>query len=299
VSIITDVKVVTSLTGGTMSPLNAFTIDLEDWYHGIEQPFESWDRFEDRIRIGTDKLLEILNETETCATFFVLGWIANKHPTLIRTIAESGHEIATHGYDHEKFYHIDRGRLRQTLDRAKKCTEDVSGQPVVGHRAPYFSLTGQSLWAIEVLQELGFLYDASIYPGLNWRYGIPNTPQQPYLLNDSTLIEYPVSMLSLWSRQLGIGGAYFRILPYSVTRNALMRLNQQRQFASFYIHPWELDPTHQVIGLRWKAMATHYFNLWSTAPRLKRLLHEIPFTSMGEIISHMKTLPRHYLKPQN
>jgi polysaccharide deacetylase family protein (PEP-CTERM system associated) len=267
---------------------NAMTVDLEDWYQGIEQPFESWERFQDRISIGTDRLLSIFDETNTRATFFVLGWLAEKHPALIRRIADAGHEIASHGYDHEKLYNTTAQALRMQLGRAKQATEDVIGQAVNGHRAPYFSLTSQSLWAVEVLNDLGFTYDASVYPGANWRYGIPGSPEQPYLLNDTDLVEFPVSILSLRGRRLGIGGAYFRILPLSMTRNAIKTLNDQGQVVSFYVHPWELDPRHPLVRFRWKAMLTHYFNLPGTAPRLKRLLTEMRFTSMSEIIQQMR-----------
>jgi polysaccharide deacetylase family protein (PEP-CTERM system associated) len=278
--------------------LNALTVDLEDWYQGIEQPFESWGRFEERIETGTNRLLDILTETDTKATFFILGWLAEKHPGLIRKIAQAGHEIASHGYDHEKLYDTDATALRRMLERAKKATEDAVGLPVEGHRAPYFSLTRQSLWAVDVLQALGFRYDASVYPGANWRYGIPDSPEQPYLLNDSDLVEYPVSLLTLGRKRLGIGGAYFRILPPRVTRNALQALNEEGKYASFYIHPWELDPAHPLVRFRLKAMATHYFNLRGTAPRLRHLLKTVRFTTMGAIIQQLRqqnTLPRIHL----
>ena len=151
---------------------NVVTVDLEDWYQGIEQPFAKWNSFQERIQIGTEILLNILDQTNSKATFFVLGWLAEKHPRQIRKIAEQGHEIATHGFDHEKLYDITPAKFRQALNRAKKATEDAVGQAVTGHRAPYFPLTRQSLWAVDILAELGFTFDSSIYPGGNWRYGI-------------------------------------------------------------------------------------------------------------------------------
>jgi len=268
-----------------MDPLKAVTIDFEDWYQGIEQPFESWDRFEERIQKSAYRLLSILDETGTRATFFVLGWIAEKHPSLVREIAGAGHEIASHGYDHEKLYESTPDTFRRGLDRAKKATEDAAGQEVLGHRAPYFSITGKSLWAIDVLEELGFAFDASIYPGTNWRYGIPGTPNTLYTLNDTDVVEFPVSTFRLAGRkQVGIGGAYFRILPLFLTRRAVQKRDAEGLVSSIYLHPWEFDPMHPLVRFPWKAMLTHYFNLWTTAGRFRRLLKKERFTTMSEVI---------------
>lgn len=274
---------------------NAITVDLEDWYQGIEQPIETWGRFEERIHIGTEALLEILDETNTKATFFVLGWTAEKHPALIRRIAEAGHEIGSHGYDHAKLYDITPEAFREALARAKTVTEDAARQPVRGHRAPYFTLTRHSLWAVEVLAALGFTFDSSVYPGANWRYGIPGTPENLYLLGDTDLVEFPVSTFSIGARKVGLGGAYFRILPLWFTRRGLRQINAQSRPAMIYLHPWELDPKHPWVRFRWKAMATHYFNLHATAPRLRRLLKLHTFTTMSAVIAGVRAqreLPR-------
>ncbi|MGE5841731.1 MAG: DUF3473 domain-containing protein, partial [Deltaproteobacteria bacterium] len=224
--------------------LNALTIDLEDWYQGIEQPFASWGTFSDRLHVGTDVLLNILEQAGTKATFFVLGWVAEKHPALLRSLTEQGHEIASHGFDHEKLYDTTPSVFRESLARAKDSTENASGTAVVGHRAPFFSLTRDSLWALDVISEQGFKYDSSVYPGSNWRYGIPDTPEYPYRIAGTALTEFPASILRLFGRRLGIGGAYFRILPYRVTRNGIGELNAAGRPAMFYLHPWELDPRH-------------------------------------------------------
>lgn len=272
-----------------MPSKNAVTIDLEDWYQGIEQPYDSWGRFTERIDIGTDVLLAILEETQTRATFFVLGWLADHRPDLIRKIADAGHEIASHGYDHEKLYDTNPQELREALGRAKKATEDVIGKAVLGHRAPFFSLTRRSLWAIDVIAELGFEYDASVYPGQNWRYGIPDTPEDLYQLGDTGIIEFPASLFPLWKgRRVGIGGAYFRILPYAFTHRAVQERVAQGQITNFYLHPWEFDPWHPLVRFRWKAMLTHYFNLFSTAPRFRTLMQQHDFRPMGEIIADIK-----------
>jgi polysaccharide deacetylase family protein (PEP-CTERM system associated) len=265
-------------------PLNAVTIDLEDWYQGIEQPFDQWQRFEERIHVGTDRLLAILDRTGTKATFFVLGWLAEKHPDLIRRIGDLGHEIASHGYDHEKLYNTSPEALRQALSRAKKATEDALGKPIYGHRAPYFSLTQRSLWAVDILAKLGFTFDASVYPGANYRYGIPGSPDGLYLLGDTNIVEFPVSTFAFMGRKLGIGGAYFRILPLHFTHNAVREREARGKFTALYLHPWEFDPGHPLVRFRWRAMATHYFNLGMTAPRFERLLRAEPFSTMSAVI---------------
>ncbi len=272
-----------------MHTLKAVTIDFEDWYQGIEQPLETWDRFEERIQASAAKVLAILDETDTLATFFVLGWIAERYPSLVRDIAEAGHEIASHGYDHEKLYETNADTFRKQLDRAKKATEDAAGRPVTGHRAPYFTITLKSLWAVDILQELGFLFDASIYPGYNWRYGIPDTPDTLYMLNETNVVEFPVSTFGIpGGRRAGIGGAYFRILPLFMTRQALRQRDAMGLVSNLYLHPWEFDPGHPLVRFPWKAMATHYFNLWATARRFRRLLSEERFTTMGAVIARAR-----------
>ncbi len=267
-----------------MGSVNALTVDLEDWYQGIEQPFDTWGLFENRLHIGVDRLLDILEQTGTRATFFVLGWIAEKHPEVLKRIAAQGHEIASHGYDHEKLYDLTPDSFKRSLERARKATEDASGQPVRGHRAPYFSLTRRSLWAIDGLNELGFTFDSSVYPGSNWRYGIPGSPQEPYLLGSTGIVEFPVSVFRLGFRRVGVGGAYFRILPLPMTLNGIRQINASHCPAMLYIHPWELDPDHPFVRFRWRAMLTHYFNLRAAAPRLHKLLAGGSFTTMSEAI---------------
>jgi polysaccharide deacetylase family protein (PEP-CTERM system associated) len=274
--------------------LNALTIDLEDWYQGIEQPLAAWGHFSDRLQVGADVLLNILDQTGTRATFFVLGWVAEKHPELIRSLTEQGHEVASHGYDHEKLYDTTPSVWRESLARAKKSTEDASGAAVVGHRAPFFSLTRASLWALDVLSEQGFTYDCSVYPGSNWRYGIPDTPEYPYRMEGTSLTEFPVSTLRLFGHSLGIGGAYFRILPYRVTSSGIRTINAAGRPAMFYLHPWEFDPRHPLVRFRWRAMLTHYFNLSATASRFARLLHDFRFDTVSAVLQGQETPPPVY-----
>jgi polysaccharide deacetylase family protein (PEP-CTERM system associated) len=276
-----------------MQLTNAMTVDLEDWFQGIEQPVESWHRFEERLHIGVERLLSILSETGTRATFFALGWAAERHPALLRRLVDAGHEVASHGYDHAKLYEITPRRFRDALARAKHAAEDATGQPVRGYRAPYFSLTRRSLWAIDVLFELGFTFDSSIYPGRNWRYGIPGALAQPYLLGDTGIVEFPVSIFPVGFRKVGLGGAYFRILPLWLSRRGLRKLNAAGRPAMLYVHPWELDPGHPCVRFHWKAMLTHYFNLRATAPRLRLLLRAHRFATMSAVIEALRdSLPR-------
>jgi polysaccharide deacetylase family protein (PEP-CTERM system associated) len=272
----------------TMTIPNAITVDLEDWFQGIEQPFVSWGRFESRLRVGLDRLLDILDQSGVKATFFVLGWIAEKHPEIIRQIVGMQHEIASHGYNHEKLYDMTPDSFVSHLERAKKVTEDAAGQPVLGHRAPFFSLTRRSLWAVEGLCRLGFTFDSSVYPGTNWRYGIPGSPETPYRVNHTDLIEFPVSVFRLGPRRVGLGGAYFRILPLSLTMAGIREINTQRGPAMFYIHPWEFDPGHPLVRFRWLAMATHYFNLRATAPRFRQMLTTGSFNTMSATLEGLQ-----------
>ncbi len=277
--------------------LNAFTVDLEEWYQGIEIPVSAWCRFECRIRASTEALLDLLGERGARATFFVLGYNVPRIKPLLRTIAAAGHEIGTHGLCHTFIYRQDRATFREELLRAKAETEDVVQRPVVSHRAPYFSITRESIWALEVLVELGIRYDSSIFPVRNYRYGIPESPRDLYLIDlpgEVSLCEFPVSTVKALGRVWPCsGGAYFRIYPYMLTRRNIEALNRAGIPVNFYIHPWELDPEHPRIPLPRRISLTHYFGLGSTAPRLKRLLREFRFGTLEEVIEHERPRLRH------
>lgn len=267
--------------------INALTIDFEDWYQGLEIPPEGWGQYEDRIERSGHRLLEVLSEAGVRATFFVLGPIAEKHPALIREIARAGHEIGTHGYSHSLIYRLSEESFRQELRRSIGLLEDLSGAPVLGHRAPFFSITRDSLWALDVLADCGIRYDSSIFPVLNYRYGIPDAPRWPYEVGEGerALKEFPVSTCRLLGRNIPVaGGAYFRIYPYLLTRWAFRSINRQGQPAVFYLHPWEIDPDHPRIPLPRRIALTHYFNLGATERRLRRLLADFRFAPMREVL---------------
>ena len=267
---------------------NALTIDFEDWYQGLEIPYTQWDGFEDRIAIVGRKLLQILDEVGTKATFFVLGFVAEKHPEVIKAIEKAGHEIGTHGFSHTLIYKQSPQVFRQEMERAVGFLEDLTGKKVIGHRAPFFSITKDSLWALDILGELGILFDSSIFPVLNYRYGIADAPRFPYDIKRAhfTLKEFPISTLQLPKVTLPIsGGAYFRIYPYQVTKQSLRVVNRSGKPFTFYLHPWELDADHPHIDLPRRIALTHYFNLGKTETRFRKLLRDFKFEPMKKVLN--------------
>jgi polysaccharide deacetylase family protein (PEP-CTERM system associated) len=267
---------------------NALTIDFEDWYQGLEIPHAEWGRFDDRIVSVGRRLLEILDRANVKATFFVLGFVAEKHPEIVREIAAAGHELATHGYSHTLIYRQTPDVFREELKRALAAVEQVTGEKVLGHRAPFFSITKQSLWALDILGELGVRYDTSIFPVMNYRYGIEDAPRWTYDIdaNGHPVREFPISTWRILGKNIPIaGGAYFRIFPYAITRAGFRSINRGGKPAVFYLHPWEIDPDHPRIDLPRRIAATHYFNLKATEGRLVRLLHDFRFAPMKEIVN--------------
>jgi len=268
---------------------NALTIDFEDWYQGLEIPYKDWAGFEDRIVPVGHRLLKLLDDANVKATFFILGYIADQHPELIREIADAGHEIGTHGYSHALIYEQTSELFRDELMRAIGTLQDLTGKQVLGHRAPFFSITKESLWALDILGELGIRYDSSIFPVVNYRYGIPDAPRWPYQIetNGHTLTEFPVSTWQVMGRKVPIaGGAYFRIYPYAITKRGLSAVNKEGYPFAFYMHPWEIDPDHPRIRLpRRIAGLTHYFNLRATERRLRQLLRDFKFAPMKEVLN--------------
>jgi len=268
--------------------VNAFTIDWEDWYQGLEIPADRWDGLEDRLAFSAHRTLEVLADAGVRATFFVLGWAAERHPALVRDIAAAGHEVATHGWSHTLIYTQRPEVFRAELERSIKMLEDLTGTRVVGHRAPFFSITNRSLWALDILGELGIRYDSSIYPVYNYRYGIEGAPRWPHAITRGgvTLTEFPISTWKLLGRNLPIaGGAYFRIYPYALTRAGFRAINHSGRAGVFYLHPWELDPDHPRIDLPRRIALTHYVNLRATEGRLRRLLRDFEFAPMREVLN--------------
>jgi polysaccharide deacetylase family protein (PEP-CTERM system associated) len=266
---------------------NALTIDFEDWYQGLELSITRWADCEDRIVQAGRRVLQLLDEFGVRATFFVLGYVAEHHPEVVHEIAVAGHEIATHGYSHTLIYQQTPEVFRAELERSMRILESLTGKPVLGHRAPFFSITRESLWAVKIMSELGIRYDSSIIPVVNYRYGIADGPRWPYEIpvGDQTLLEFPPSTWRLLGYNLPIGGAYFRIYPYRFTSQMIQSLNRQGQPVVFYFHPWEMDWEHPRIALPRRIALTHYFNLPSTENRLRRLLSDFKFATMEEVFN--------------
>lgn len=270
---------------------HAFSIDVEDWYQGLEIPLSEWGRFEHRVEVSMSALLELMERYGVRATCFVLGKVAEEHPQLVRAIQAAGHEVATHGYSHEKVYDLTPRRFREELRRSMRLLEDLTGEKVIGHRAPYFTITEQSLWALDVLAEEGILYDSSIHPVFNYRYGIPDAERRPAFLSLASggrLLEIPVSTYPASRVNIPVGGgAYFRLYPYALTRAALGQLEGKGEGLSLYMHPWEVDPNHPRIPLPARVRITHYVNLCSTASKLNRLFQDFEFAPYREVYRAM------------
>ena len=265
---------------------HAFTVDVEDWYHGIPIPADSKRQAERRLAHGLDRLLALLAEHGVRGTFYILGPVAEEHPGAVRAIAEQGHEVGCHGWSHDLLYTMTRERFRDETRRAKDAIEQRTGSAVRSYRAAYFSVTRDSYWALEELAGLGFDTDSSIFPVRNWRYGIPDFPPRPTWIDTAAgkLLEVPLSVRRLGRFQLPVtGGAYLRLYPYAVSAANLRAVERTGQTNVFYIHPWELDPDHPRVAFHWKARLTHYVNLRSTERKLARLLAEFRFGTIGEV----------------
>lgn len=268
---------------------HAFTVDVEDWYHGIPVDKESKVFTERRLQNSMNTLLELLAEYGVKGTFFWLGPVAVENPYLVKEVAKAGHEIGCHGWSHNLIYTMSPQQFREETQRASNVLGDLTGKPVTAYRAAYFSITRKSFWALDILASLGFRYDSSIFPVQNWRYGIPDFNPQPQLVNtlSGKIYELPISVRRILGRNIPVsGGAYFRLYPYRITQSNFHTAEVKESPVVFYLHPWELDPDHPRIPFHWKARFTHYVNLRSTKPKLQRLLQEFSFAPLSEILEN-------------
>jgi polysaccharide deacetylase family protein (PEP-CTERM system associated) len=277
--------------------LNALTVDVEDYYH--VSAFESqvdrttWDERESRVVANTARLLEILAWASVQGTFFVLGWVADRHPHLVRTIQRAGHEIACHGYWHRLIYRQSPAEFRADLKRARDSLEDLTGSAVQAYRAPSFSITRRSLWALEILIEEGFRIDCSIYPTLHHRYGLVSAPLWPHRIirPAGTLVEFPMPVYRRLGFPLPIGGGgYLRLFPYAFTRHGLRDINRRGHPFAVYLHPWEIDPNQPRLVEGAFRGFRHYVNLCKTEQRLTRLLGDFAFGTLGQVCAGIPAL---------
>ena len=273
------------------------SVDVEDYFHvsvfdGIV-PRSTWVDMESRVAGNTHRLLDIFDEHRVRSTFFILGWVAERHPQLVRMIAERGHEVASHGHGHRLVYDQTPAAFREDVHRAKQVIEDAAGCAVGGYRAPSYSITPRSLWALDILIEEGYGYDSSIFPIRHDRYGIPVSDRRPYRIERSagSLVEVPGSTTRLGSLNLPVaGGGYFRILPYWWTRWGISRVNrQEHRPAIFYLHPWEIDPEQPRLSAGRLSRFRHYRNLDKTEARLRQLLADFRFATVAAVVAQVET----------
>jgi polysaccharide deacetylase family protein (PEP-CTERM system associated) len=277
--------------------INAFTVDVEDWFQvgALERVVsrDDWPNMESRVEANTIRLLDLLDEFEVHGTFFVLGWIAQHKPGLVQEIAARGHEVACHGLSHRAVYTQTPEEFREETRVSRSILQDLSGQPVAGYRAASFSITRDSLWALDILIEAGFEYDSSIFPIRHDRYGIPHAPRKPFIIKGKMgeLLEVPMAAVGEGLFRLPVsGGGYFRLLPYWLTRAGLRHLNEQGRPFPFYMHPWEVDPGQPRMS---EASALskfrHYRNLDRTEGRLRRMLGEFRFGRMDAWVKQARS----------
>jgi polysaccharide deacetylase family protein (PEP-CTERM system associated) len=265
-----------------------FTVDVEEYFQVsvFDKVVEraQWDSLPSRVERSVHTLLDLLARYETYGTFFTLGWIADRHPHLVKAIAGAGHEIASHGWSHRRVPSMGRKKLRDELRDSKAILEEVSGQEVSGFRAPSFSIVPGTEWAFDVLLEEGYRYDSSLFPIRRLGYGYPGAAPVPHTIarDDGTLIELPMATTVVAGLRVpAAGGAYLRLLPFGLTRRALEEHRRNGQSTVFYIHPWEVDPEQPRLAVSPFARLRHYGGLGRTMPRLERLLSEFQFTSIN------------------
>jgi len=276
--------------------INALTVDVEDYFHvnafRDQVSRKDWETYPSRVNRNTRDVLDLLDEHSVRATFFVLGWVAERNPGLVREIQSRGHEVACHGYAHELIYEIGPVRFKEDLRRARTLLEDISGEAIKGYRAPSFSITKESLWALDIIIEEGFLYDSSIFPILHDTYGLRDAPSFLHELDRpaGSLTEFPpstveIGFLGRTHRIPFSGGGYLRLLPTQLVKRAIAHTNETKgEPSAVYFHPWEIDPDQPRIRAGFRSRFRHYHNLRKTRGKVGRLLSSFSFAPMGEVI---------------
>ncbi len=285
-----------------MTMTNAMSIDVEDYFQ--VSAFENhifrsdWDQVEHRIEANMERLLDLMAKSEMKATFFVLGWLAERYPDMVKRIVKDGHELASHGYYHQRVRDLTQSEFRQDLLKSKAILEDISGTEIRGFRAPSYSIGKQNLWAFEVLVEAGYTYSSSIYPIKHDHYGFPGAPRFVFRDKKTGLIEIPITTIRMFRRlRPAGGGGFFRLYPYTLTKWLINQINQHEgQAAIFYLHPWEIDPYQpRQVDIPLKTRFRHYLNLDKTEYRLKWLLKDFNWGRVDQVFINDKEIPDYSL----
>ena len=270
---------------------HALSVDVEDWFQvgAFEKVIDKadWESLERRVERNTDAVLGLFSETGVKATFFTLGWVAERHPALIRRIADAGHEIASHGWDHQRVFTMDAPMFRADLARARKVLEDAGGQAVTGYRAPSFSIDARTPWAHVELAEAGYTYSSSVAPLKHDHYGWPEAPRYAFRpLADADLLEVPVTVADLAGRRMATGGGFFRLLPSALMNFAVGQVSGDGQPAVFYFHPWEIDPGQpRVPNAPLRSKVRHYSRLGAMSGKLRELIRRHDWGRMDDVVA--------------
>jgi len=279
-------------------PINGLSVDVEDWFQvgAFESVIDkaSWPSLADRVERNCDAILGMFDDAGVKGTFFTLGWVAERHPALMRRIAAQGHEVASHGWDHDRVFRLGRAAFAADLDRSRKAIEDAAGVAVSGYRAPSFSIDARTPWAFEELAKQGYAYSSSVAPIAHDHYGWREAPRFAFRpIAGSDFIEIPVTTATFAGRRLAAGGGgFFRVLPYGFSRWAIRQVNRQdRRPAVFYFHPWEIDPGQpRVAGAPMRSRFRHYTNLDTMAAKLRQLIGEFRWGRMAEVAAREAAL---------
>jgi polysaccharide deacetylase family protein (PEP-CTERM system associated) len=272
--------------------LNAMTVDVEDYFHA--SAFDrvvsraTWGELDSRVVANTRRLLDLFSEHHVRATFFMLGWVAQRFPGLVRDIAADGHELASHGHDHQLVYLLTPAQFREDVRRAKSTIEAITGVPVLGYRAPSFSIVKTSLWALDVLIDEGHTFDASIYPIRHDRYGIADAPRAAHVIQRpaGSIVEVPSSTVRFGSTNYPIaGGGYFRLFPYAATKWGIDKVNTtDRAPVVLYIHPWEIDPQQPRLPASRTTLMRHHVGMTTTLDKLRRVMTDFSFGPVSQVL---------------